>query len=140
MPQPQDPRNPCCEDLVLPVHRSITIAMAALSLSGCSSWRPLTTPVPEHVASQPQRRLRLTLTNGERVEVDVPRVLLDSVVGVTPDRERARMAIALENIAEAEQRQSDGEKTMVAFLAGVGAVAALLFAAALAASASSGWY
>ena len=124
---------------MLSAPRSIAVGLTALSLLGCSSWQPVTAPLPEHIASQPQRSIRLTLTNGQRLELEAPQVLLDSVIGYTPGGLRARTAIALVEVAEAEQLQSDGGKTVTAVVGGAGVAAAIFYVALLADYCSSGW-
>ena len=117
--------------------RALGVAMGML-LSGCSQWQPVTTPLPQHVASRPQS-IRLTLTTGERIELDAPQVLLDSVVGVRPGGLRTRTAVALDQVAMAEQLESDNAKTFLAVLAGVGVALTALFAVAAVSYCSSGW-
>lgn len=111
-----------------PAARSITIAMATLSLLGCSSWRPVPAPLPEHLTSQPEQTIRFTLANGQRLELDSPRVRQDSVIGFSPGSLRTRTAIPLDQISMAEHSRTDTGATVGAVLVGVAAVGAVVFA------------
>ena len=122
---------------MFPAPRALGVAMGML-LSGCSQWEPVTTPLRLLVAARPLL-IRLTMPRGELSVLPAPQVLLDSVVGVTPGGLRTRTAVALDQVAMAEQLESDNAKTFLAVLAGVGVALTALFAVAAVSYCSSGW-
>ena len=94
---------------------------------------------PPHPLGGERHLQRLDAERCERIELDAPQVLLDSVVGVTPGGLRTRTAVALDRVAMAEQLESDNAKTFLAVLAGVGVALTALFAVAAVSYCSSGW-
>ena len=100
--------------------RSIFIVVGTAHLLACSSWKPVTQPLPEHLAARPEATLRLTLTDGQKVELDAPRVSQDSVVGFSPGGLRTRTAIALNQVTVVEHSRTDTGKTLGVALIGVG--------------------
>lgn len=106
---------------------SRTTPLVYLLLSAaCSTWQPVTQPVPELAAQHRGAAVRLSLSDGSRVEMNSPTVSGDSVVGTRPGGPQARIAVPLGDILLVERSQIDGGKTTLAVLGGVAAVAGLI--------------
>lgn len=108
------------------MQRPFIASALLLQLAACSTWQPIQQPIPEHLASQPEPTVRVTLANGLRLELDAPRATVDSVVGFTTGGMRARKAIALDQVTLVEYSRSDPGKTVGAALIGVAAVAVVV--------------
>jgi len=91
----------------------------------CQVWKIEPEPVPVALAATPlPNEIRLTMADGRRVIVEVPRVTGDSVYGVRQGRSVS--ALAIDGITRVERRQVDGARTagfVVLFGAGVAAIA-----------------
>ena len=112
----------------------VSAALLVAWLPGCTGWQTLATTQP--VPKQEQQRLRVTLLDGRRLELDKTSVVGDSLIGFTPGdgltesgwvkRQPARTAVLLAEIVKMEDRQvSAGESLGGVFLAGLGGLAFL---------------
>ncbi len=59
----------------------VTVLLAQIILSACTTWRPTTTPLPTLLAKEKPHILRLTLTNGNTMTVQYPIIRGDSLLG-----------------------------------------------------------
>ena len=61
--------------------------------------------------------MRLTRSNGDRVDVNAARISGDSIIGV--DESNRKFAIASSDVLSLQTRQLNGDRTAVAVVAGV---------------------
>jgi hypothetical protein len=92
--------------------RLTALAMTALLLGGCSTWR-MQGQAPATVVSSSKKPpdVRVTLQDGRKVEIYRAVVQGDSLVGVGPDSPSPRIAVALSDIHTLEVRTHEGGKT-----------------------------
>jgi hypothetical protein len=112
--------------------RVVSLLLLAAYLPACTSYHQTEQPLAQlTVAPKPVSRLCITKRNGVRVEVLEPRVISDSLVGLTttPGQAAGRVAIPLAEIQSTEVRKFDAGKT-VAVLVIIGGSVALMSAAA----------
>ena len=113
----------------------VIAAMTMLSyLSGCTGWhqRPESQPAPLIKSGQ---SLRITLRNGERVELGKTKLIGDSLVGVRAEwrGQPNRYAAAVGDISRIEVRKVSASRTVMfstAMVGLAGIAAVLIYAAA----------
>jgi hypothetical protein len=99
-------------------------ALTCLTCS-CQVWKVEPGPVPETLAASPlPNQIRLTMTDGRRVVVEVPQGAGDSVFGV--EQGRTVNAAPIAAITKVERRQVDGGGTAAAVLVVGGGVALMV--------------
>ena len=118
--------------------RGLSALLRPCYCATCTSWHPSDEPLPETLAAKPNT-LRLTLATGQRIELERPRLVGDSVIGVETltamqlrdpkvvDK-KPRAAVALADIKAVEQAEFSVGKTLVV-LVGLGAIVAVIAAA-----------
>jgi len=109
--------------------RIVSLILAALLASGCSTWRlqegPPTT-VLESAKKPPS--VRLVLTNGEKIEVAKAVVLGDSVVGYAPRLRgtgevlppKRRLAVPVSEVRSVERRRWSAGGTLLIVVVAAG--------------------
>ena len=69
-------------------HRIRCLATLALTttyviqLTGCTSWKPITSPLPQVLEANPGKPVRITLDDGKRVTLGEARLVTDTLEGV----------------------------------------------------------
>ena len=101
-------------------HRPTSALLLVLHLTGCLTWQATTTPLPELTSSaKPPESLRITTVEGEQLEVQEPRVHLDSLIGGShPDT--GWVFVALADIDKVEVRKRNVLQTALAVALVVG--------------------
>jgi len=124
----------------IPLLRPLAMLLAILTLTGCSTWRPAPgSPDPAQLPPGTDE-VRVTLSDGSRLQLHRPLFLSDSLRGVVmqqaSDESRpvanTSLTLAAVDIASLESRQPDSAKiagvilgvSLVAFLVALGSVAA----------------
>jgi hypothetical protein len=101
--------------------QALAVLLLVMYLPGCTFWQATTTPLPELTGPpNPAPALRITTTDGERVEVQEPRVHLDTLIGgAVPDT--GWIYLPLASIRKVESRQRNVLKTIggIALLVGI---------------------
>jgi ferric-dicitrate binding protein FerR (iron transport regulator) len=94
------------------ISRLKALAMTALLLGGCSTWRMQgQAPATAVSATASPPHVRVTLLDGTRLEMYQAAVQGDSLVEVDPDAWPPRIAVALSDIRALEVRTHSGGKT-----------------------------
>ena len=87
-----------------------TVVLLIAFLPACTSYRSIEDPVPVvRAEKEPITRIRLTLQNGERVELVQARVSGDTVYGALKGGESRTIPLA--NAAKVELRRNNPDKT-----------------------------
>ena len=104
--------------------RPVAVLLAALTLGGCMTWRPATTPVRALLAERGETVVRVRRHGGERLVVTAPRILGDTLFGglVSPSDP---VAIPLADIEAVEVQRVSAGLTVLA-LAAAGATAVVV--------------
>ena len=121
-----------------PVTRFLACVLLLAFASSCMTWRSQSGDTQSIIEAKQPTRIRVYRSDGSRVVLENPTIVEDSLVGMSTERQRSatfhiRVAIPLHEIATVETREIDGGRTAGAVL-GVGALVALIVAAAVAAS------
>jgi len=98
----------------------------------CQSWQAPKQPLPETLAAKPNAKYRVTLVQGNRVELANPYLAGDSLIGTVIGKvppEMRRFAAPVTDVAAVEVRQVNTGRTVI-LAAGVVALVALSVAAA----------
>jgi len=113
-----------------PFVRPLATLLAIVSFTGCSSWRPAPgSPDPAQLPAGTDE-IRVTLSDGSRLELHSPVLRADSLYGLEPKSgsgghapaTRKPLALATANIASLERPEDDSGKT-TAFVLGFGLLA-----------------
>lgn len=104
--------------------RVAALALLAVYLQACTSWRAYQDPVPAAFAGEPPPEVRLTLRDGQRVELHGPVLRGDSLLGLeligVPDREgpgrQRRVAVALDQVTKLETRQGNNAAVVLVMM------------------------
>lgn len=104
----------------------MTPLVLGLHVGGCASWQPQAESPSTVIAERRPDRVRLTLRDGERVTVGMPRLEGDSVAGGTDPDAGRRIAISDVTVIELRRVQVANTAAVV-LLAG-----ALIYLASLA--------
>lgn len=102
----------------MPVPRPAACLLLLLSLPACMQWVAREDPVPVLSAEKRPERVRLTLGDGRRIELQNPSVTGDSVRGVNPAGDTANpttrwVALPLADVRRLEVRQANTTGTML---------------------------
>lgn len=117
-------------------YRVTAIAAVTLALFsvGCQPWRPVTQPAPEFLRQHHPSEARLTLADGQRVEIVHPRILAGSdstggtVIGAVAEEADSIPAGAIRGL---EVRSwSSGSKFAFGTVVGVSALVVLSYCSA----------
>ena len=102
--------------------RPTSAVLLVLHLTGCLTWQATTTPLPELTAgAKPPESVRITTVDGEQLEVQEPRVHLDSLIGGShPDT--GWVFVALADIDKVEVQKRNVLKTAAGVVLIVGLV------------------
>lgn len=118
----------------MPFRQAASALLLAAYLSACTSYRATTQPLAELTAPpKPAQHIRVTLEDGDRVLVDVPEVVNDTLHGYDSRALGEKVTIPVSDIRDVELVGTSAGKTLgmfgivVAVLA-VAAGAVLLFA------------
>jgi len=117
--------------------RPIACLLLPCYLAACTSWQTQEL-APEQVLAQEQPdQVRVTLSDGQRLELRYPAVHGDTLTGM---REARQVAVPLERVSRLELREADGGKTLL-LVGGVmlGTVIAAGAAFAIGCAASDCW-
>ena len=112
----------------------VALALSLLVVSGCSTYKPVPATAP--LAGAPpvryEGKVRVTLKNGEKAEVEQATLDADSLRGVRVDKKaaqtmsaassesRSRYAVAASDVQTIEREQSDTKKTKTFVFAAIG--------------------
>lgn len=107
-----------------PLLRSVAIALMATLLAGCMMWEPV--PLTPQVIVDSTRGVRVTLRDGSRVNLRVPYMLRDSLIGSRYERGLGRVAIPLNEITMVEISEVDGHATASVVVGYIFVIAGLL--------------
>ena len=106
--------------------RTIAVVLLLLYLPACTSWQVGKTSPEQLFEDDPPEKVRVTQTDGSRVELMSPEVRADSLVG-TMKGDTVTVAIALSQVQTLEVRESDSLKGL-GLTIGILAVVVGLFA------------
>ena len=110
--------------------RTIAVVLLLLYLPACTSWQ-VGKPSPEEFLENEQpEKVRVTQTNGSRVELVAPKVRADSLVGTVKGD---TVSIALSEVQKVEVKEADSTRTGI-LVAGIMAwtvVSVVLFVSAM---------
>ncbi len=115
-----------------PLARSVAMVLRVTFAVSCTTWQRQPFPAAAIVNDEHPSKMRVTLHNRVRVEIDSPRIEGDSLVGgqiVGGGGRRRRVAVALGDIRFVETRVVDAGRTTLV-LVGVGLTAVVIAAAA----------
>jgi hypothetical protein len=109
--------------------RVLCLAVVALTLSGCSSWR--LQEGPPRAAVEEANRLtgpvRVTLYGGKSVVVYRPQVVGDSLFGVLNEKQRSvEFSVPTADIKRIESRKTDEAKSIATTFVVIGVLAGLV--------------
>jgi hypothetical protein len=106
--------------------RARVLLLATLTMEACTSWTTQQRPVTQVVEPKHPSSVRVTTTDGKVWRVDRPRMVGDSLQGITPDS--LVVSIAVARITKIDARQFSPGHT-IAFGLAMGLI--LFFVAAL---------
>ena len=106
------------------VRAAVAAVLLPLQLSSCTSWgvRPES---PRDVVAAAPAQVRLTLTTGTTLVMHQPRLVADSIVGVSAGH---RIGVSLSQVQHAAVRRPDDGMTVLAAVAGLAAAAVIYVA------------
>lgn len=113
------------------VKRFLPPLVLCLALAGCYEWQPIEPPLRGALSYAKQFRVRLTLADGDSVDMYHPTVRGDTIVGYSEKvhSDSADVSVLLADVTQARGREANSEGTVgVVFLAIVG-IAAIAFVA-----------
>jgi hypothetical protein len=104
--------------------QAIVLGMVMAYGSGCAGWHSLEQPTPVREGN----RVRVTLRNGEKIEIAGVKMTADSISGYRPVRSgrmagRAPVAVAASDVVKVEDRRVGVGGAIIGGLLGLGAVA-----------------
>ena len=110
-----------------------TLTLCSLAADGCTRWVQPEHPVPSFLPNQHEDILRVLRNSGQTVVLRSPRVVGDSLVGlsVVAVGDGPRQAVPLSDVRSVEVRRVDGGATgglVVLTVAAVGALYAIAVA------------
>ena len=114
-----------------PFVRGVALALFVLYLPACTTWRAQSFPAQAVILDERPTRIRLTRLDGSRVEVANPRIVGDSVVGISLDwgRLAGGPAVALNDIRLVETQQIHATNTKLVVVGlGIAALAVAVVA------------
>jgi hypothetical protein len=92
------------------IHRLATLSLTLVyagQLSGCTEWSPRTQPVPDVIAKDGERPLRVTLQDGSTVSLSQVRLVADTLEGLSiTGTDTVPTRIAEDRIAGLEVKQA----------------------------------
>jgi hypothetical protein len=92
------------------IHRLATLSLTLVyagQLSGCTEWSPRTQPVPDVIAKDGERPLRVTLQDGSTVSLSQVRLVADTLEGLSiTGTDTVPTRIAEDQIAGLEVKQA----------------------------------
>ena len=101
------------------VRQPLAALLLGLTLGGCHSWRVETGNPSQAIASQPSRSIRVQKRDGEVLEIDLPKVVGDSIRGLRADRfGNIRVVVALADVRRLESNHLSGRKSAL-FVTGI---------------------
>ena len=108
--------------------RPIALLLAALTLGGCMTWRPATTPTRALLAGHSETVVRVRRHGGEKLVLLAPRITGDTLHGMLPHGSEGvgswEVAIPLADVEAVEvERYSAGRTLLLLTAAGATAVA-----------------
>ena len=106
-----------------------SIFLLALQLSGCASYSQTATPLATLTSSpRPPERVRITRTDGARVEIWQPFVRNDSVIGqnAVPQQATQYLVVPLPDVKSVEVRQPSPLLTLALVGVAVGLTVGIL--------------
>jgi hypothetical protein len=104
--------------------RRIAVMGLATLATACTTWQPQTSPVPEAVAADRDRNVRLLLHDGTSLELSEVAMVGDTLTGASiSGADTTRWRLASERIARLEVRRANPAGTVALVVVGVGAVA-----------------
>jgi hypothetical protein len=118
------------------VRKHLFPALTLLVGAACHTWRAAP-PVPDTASTASLARARIVKRDSSTIELSEVQVRADSVVGFV-GAERARRAIAREDVARIETRQVSSGRTTLGVIGGVALLLLVLSAIALN-SVLTGW-
>ena len=102
--------------------RSIACLLLLLYLPACTSWAVQRGLTPEQlITAEHPTVMRVTRPDGSFIVLERPRIVGDSLAGVTP---RATVTVAVADVTQVAIRQHDAVKT-TALIVGVGVLGAI---------------
>lgn len=105
--------------------RLVSSVLLAVYLSSCTSWQPLPVSPEQAIAEDYPSKIRLTLSDGSRLEMEQPRIVGDTVRGaVRNNSSLVERDVLLADIVTLKVRKSDVAKSILLF-SGLVAVASL---------------
>jgi hypothetical protein len=113
------------------VKRFLPHLALCLALSGCYKWHPIEPPLKGALSYSKQFRVRLTLVDGDSVDMYHPTVRGNTIVGYSEEEhsDSADVSVLLADVTQARGRTVNSEGTVgVVFLTIVG-IAAIAFVA-----------
>ena len=108
------------------MHRFVASVLIPCYLAGCVSWKTQEVSPKQALEERPADEARLTLIDGNRIVMEMPRVVGDSLTGVYAGRQ---MAIPLTAVTEVELPETKGnvsEDTVYRAMTGLFVTAAFL--------------
>jgi hypothetical protein len=105
----------------------LAMAILAMVLNGCSSWRTEEVAPASYIASEHPQRIRLTLLDSTTVELDGPVAQNDSIRGREPGRRADSLesrTVAQRDVRSFEVRRTSASKTAGLVLGIAGGLAA----------------
>lgn len=112
------------------MHRTPVTLLLAAYVSACTSFHATTQPLAELTAPpKPAQHLRVTREGGERVYLDAPQVINDSLRGFDARSLGEELAIPVADVRLVEVQEPSAGKTLGMFGIILGALALLVGAA-----------
>ena len=117
--------------------RTATIVLTLFSFTACTTMRTIQDPSPTGIQQEvePGDEVRIALMDGRKFNVEVEKVGSDSLTGVTPKGKRYKFDYASIRWLEVEETDTGGVVGSIVGGIGVAYLAALVFVAAIVASA-----
>lgn len=88
-------------------------------LNACSRWQVQAAPTTSVLTKHPGKDVRVTTAEGQRIKLQKPTIIGDTVVG---RRDTTTVAIPLQSVREVAVRRTDVARTAL-LIVGIGAVA-----------------
>lgn len=100
------------------------IALALINATACTTWQPISQPVPEKPRPDPGQLFRVRSAQGERQEITKVEFRNDSMFGSTASARYGEMpiAVAMSDVRSVERQHVDAGRTAGLVLIGAAAV------------------